>query len=293
MRPVSIFNGIAEGLMLIAAALAVLGVKIEAPNILPLLKQEPTWQLARTKVEERLDSPWMTRIRTGETSISVLRHGPQNRPRLALTFDDGPHGKQTYELLKVLKENRVKATFFVVGQMTLNRKTMLTQMVAEGHEIANHSFSHPNLAQLDLLDILTEYKATQIAVENITGRQPRFCRPPGGRLDEKTLRAASALGLTTVYWNSNPGDYKFDDPQEILSRLRQTRANGDIILLHSGLPATVEAMRVFIPECQRMGFEFVLLDGWLGHDTSSLDQGYPQPRPASAIRADRQSVLML
>jgi|GEM_PF-3122397 len=261
--------------MVFATLLAINHLRPIEFNQHKLLTNEPTWQIARNKIFTQLDSPWMTRIQTGETSINVLKHGPADRPKLALTFDDGPHGKVTYDLLKLLKKEGVKATFFVVGQMTQTRHQMLQQMNREGHEIANHSFSHPDLAKLDLLDILTEYKATQLAVEEITGKQPRYCRPPGGRIDEKTLRAASALGLTTVYWNSNPGDYKFKDPNDILMRLRQTRQNGSIILLHSGLPATVDALKTFIPESIELGFDFVLLDEWTGNETSS----HPAPIP--------------
>ena len=279
--------------MLFATLLAAYNLTPARFNEHQLLKQEPTWQIARNKIETQLNSSWMTRIQTGETSINVLKHGPSSRPKLALTFDDGPHGKVTYDLLKLLKKENVTATFFVVGKMTLDRHQMIQQMVAEGHEIANHSFSHPDLAKLDLLDILTEYKATQLAVEEITGKQPRFCRPPGGRLDEKTLRAASALGLTTVYWNSNPGDYKFDNPDDILVRLRQTRKNGSIILLHSGLPATVEALKTFIPESKDLGFDFVLLDGWDSNETSSTYDSFPVPRPAFQINKRRTPIQIM
>ncbi len=275
--------------MVFATLLAVNHLRPGVFNEHKLLKAEPTWQLARTKVENQINSPWMTRIETGRTPINVLKHGPSDRPKLALTFDDGPHGKVTYELLKLLKREQVNATFFVVGQMTQTRHQMIKQMVREGHEIANHSFSHPDLAKLDLLDILTEYKATQLAVEEITGKQPRYCRPPGGRMDEKTLRAASALGLTTVYWNSNPGDYKFTDPNDILNKLRETRQNGSIILLHSGLPATVEALKTYIPESIEMGFDFVLLDAWDGQETSSN----PFPRTAITGYKSRSTATML
>lgn len=271
--------------MVFATLLAVNHLRPAEFNQHQLLTKEPTWQIARQKINTQIDSPWMTRIQTGETSINVLKHGPSNRPKLALTFDDGPHGKVTYDLLKLLKKEHVKATFFVVGQMTQTRHQMLQQMNREGHEIANHSFSHPDLAKLDLLDILTEYKATQLAVEEITGKQPRYCRPPGGRIDEKTLRAASALGLTTVYWNSNPGDYKFTNPNDILLRLRQARQNGSIILLHSGLPATVDALRTFIPESIELGFDFVLLDEWTGNETSSN----PNPIPIFKAKPNKES----
>lgn len=277
--------------MLFATLLAAYNLTPAKFNEHQLLIQEPTWQLARTKVENQLNSPWMTRIQTGQTAINVLKHGPSSRPKLALTFDDGPHGKVTYDLLKLLKKHDVPATFFVVGKMTLDRKTMIRQMVDEGHEIANHTFSHPDLTNLDLLDILTEYKATQLAVENITGQQPRFCRPPGGRMDEVTLRAASALNLTTVYWNSNPGDYKLENPEDILVRLRQTRQNGSIILLHSGLPATVKALETYIPESIDLGFDFVLLDGWEGNETSANE--YPFPRPAFQINQRRSAIQFL
>lgn len=244
------------------ATLAALPVLIQIERRATLDLEAPAWQLARGKVERQVGSDWFERILAGDVIVRAMHHGPTYRKEMALTFDDGPHGEVTRELLEVLAENDVKATFFVVGKMVKDRKVLTKEIADAGHEIANHSFSHPDLSELSLEDLLTEYKATNLMVEQATGVVPRYCRPPGGQMNDKVLKAASALGLSTVYWNNNPGDYKFEDPDQILIRLRLKRDNGSIILLHSGLQATVDALRRFIPESKAMGYRFVLVGDW-------------------------------
>ena len=236
------------------------------PNTAVLEKGNHVWQLARAKIEARKGDPWLQRVMVGDVQVKLMRHGPTDRMEMAITIDDGPHGQESWEMLKMLDEVEAKATFFVVGKMVENRHALIGAMVAAGHEVANHTFSHPNLENLGPEDILTEYKAANLAIQGVTGQQPRFCRPPGGRVDGKTLRAASALGMTTVYWNANPGDYKFNDPEEILTRLRAKRGPGAIVLLHSGLMPTVDALRQFVVESKALGYRFVLLDEWVKNE---------------------------
>ena len=221
-----------------------------------------SWMLARDKVERQIGSDWFHRVKAGDVTVRAIKHGSPYWAEIALTFDDGPHGEETRELLDLLDQYNIKATFFVVGKMVQDRKVLTKEIFDRGHEIGNHSFSHANLRETGLEEILTEYKATNLLVEKVTGSVPRYCRPPGGQMDAKVLKAASALGLSTVYWDNNPGDYKFDDSAEILSRLRLRRQNGSIILLHSGLAPTIEALRTFIPESMKLGYRFVKIDRW-------------------------------
>lgn len=246
----------------------VLGMVAMVPFVTALNEQakldmkSPTWQFAKTKVVAQRGSDWFQRITAGNVSVRAIRQGPPYWAELALTFDDGPHGEVTEELLRLLDHYKVKATFFVVGKMVRNRKVLTKRIFDAGHEIGNHSYSHPDLSKLGVEDILTEYKATNLMIEKVTGVQPRYCRPPGGQMNQKTLQAASALGMSTVYWNNNPGDYKFDSPEAVLERLRAKRLPGAIVLLHSGLKPTVQALRTFIPESLKMGYRFVLVGDW-------------------------------
>jgi peptidoglycan/xylan/chitin deacetylase (PgdA/CDA1 family) len=230
----------------------------------------PDWHLARSRIDRQKGSDWFRRIQAGNVTVKAIRRGPSYWPEIALTFDDGPHGEVTKELLDLLDEYDVRATFFVVGKMVQDRKVLTKEIFDRGHEIANHTYSHPNLSPMDIENVLTEYKATNLLVEKITGETPRYCRPPGGQMNVKVLQAASALGLSTVYWDNNPGDYKFDDPEDILVRLRINRRNGSIVLLHSGLRPTVEALRTFIPESKRMGYRFVLVGEWDSPENSDV-----------------------
>ncbi len=267
-------------MILAAVVLASLGgVRAEpwGPNKALPLRSDPLWKTASAKIASRDGDPWLKRVLIGDIKAKVMRHGPTDRAEMAITIDDGPHGAETWHLLKMLQEEGAKATFFVVGKMVEDRQDVIRAMASSGHGIANHTFSHPNLEKLGLVDVLTEYKATSMAIQDIVGRQPRFARPPGGREDTKVLKAASALGMTTVYWNANPGDYKFEDPEEILVRLRAKRSAGAIVLCHSGLEATVEALRQFIRESKAMGYRFVLLDEWVD-DKDRVSPVVAEPR---------------
>ena len=192
---------------------------------------------------------------------SVYR-GARSRPALALTFDDGP-SESTPELLAVLAEHKVRATFFVCGENVRRCPAIAREVVAAGHEIGNHTNSHPRLDfhSADFID--REITGAQATIVETTGATPRFFRAPFGVRWFGLRRVQQRLGLMGVMWTVIGNDWRW--PAARVSRLVERRAvNGGIICLHDGretkpapdIRATIDAVRSLIPTLKERGFHF-------------------------------------
>lgn len=196
--------------------------------------------------------------RNGEALPKLIRGNP-NRREIALTFDDGPHPAFTARLLDLLKAEGVPATFFVVGKKAEAAPGLVRRMVAEGHEVGNHTFSHVTLTKIPVLDVAAEYRATSDLIGRLIGKRPAYCRPPGGDYDPDVIRAANAEGMTTVLWTDDPGDYANPAADVLLRRATDRLENGAIILLHDGPASTLATLPAFIAGARARGFKFVSL----------------------------------
>lgn len=191
---------------------------------------------------------------------------------VALTFDDGPRHGSCEQLLDLLKEQNVKATFFIVGKSAYTFPDLLYRIYREGHDLGNHSYSHCRLDFADQQTVVEELNRNNQLIKKITGKEPRFFRAPGGRYSTTSAKAAKKLNLLIVNWSLNPGDYNLLSPlfergerllvktpamikQEVLSQIKP----GDIILMHNGTFETVEALREIIPALKARGYRFVKL----------------------------------
>ena len=196
---------------------------------------------------------------------SPIRSVPVNKEkglRVALTIDDGPKENYTEELLAALREKGVKATFFLLGMDAALRQEEVRMIAADGHVIANHSMTHRNLKKMSFDEVCAELNDCSDLLESITGKRPKFMRPPGGQYNTAVLKACEAAKLIPVFWTNNPGDYidKWKSAEELSKEVIKQRANGDIILLHMGLPLTVEALPVIIDNYHNAGFTFVTVE---------------------------------
>ncbi|MFI9747710.1 polysaccharide deacetylase family protein [Streptomyces sp. NPDC052494] len=176
---------------------------------------------------------------------------------IALTFDAGP-GKDTPHLLDVLKEKRVPATFFLLGRNHVDRyPKVVKRMADEGHELANHTWSHRILTDLDEAEVREELTLTQTAVEKITGRKPTLMRPPQGRTDGMVSEVSKELGLAQILWTVTAKDYSTTDSALIRQRVLDQAQGDGIILLHDIYDGTVPAVPSIIDELKHRGFTFV------------------------------------
>ncbi|MBV8530000.1 MAG: polysaccharide deacetylase family protein [Candidatus Eremiobacteraeota bacterium] len=202
------------------------------------------------------------------------------RPRLiALTFDDGPYPVYTPMLLDVLHDLKVPATFFLIGQDAEQWPELTRRIEAEGNEIADHTYSHPNLDQespgqvreeiLEGRDVLWELSHDPAVRE--------YMRPPHGRYTEDTLQIAQSLGYSVVLWTDDSGDWRSLTVPQLQRHLVTHATAPEIVLLHSGKLATIEALPYVVERFKRAGYRFVTV-GALLKQVQSNELNHPLRR---------------
>ncbi|MCM2393350.1 polysaccharide deacetylase family protein [Streptomyces albipurpureus] len=176
---------------------------------------------------------------------------------IALTFDAGP-GKDTPRLLDTLLKERVPATFFLLGKNHVVRYPGVVKRIsAEGHEVANHTWTHRRLDQLNRAEIHEELSRTQEAIARITGREPTLMRPPQGRIDDEVTEVSKELGLAQILWSATAKDYSTNDSALIEKRILKQAGRDGIILLHDIYDGTVPAVPGIIEQLKDRGYTFV------------------------------------
>lgn len=181
----------------------------------------------------------------------------QEKKKIALTFDDGPHAVYTERLLDGLKERGIHATFFVVGENLEGKEELLKRILEEGHIIGNHTYNHVQLNLLSMDAACVEIWKTNTAIFDITGKIPVYIRPPYGLWDEDS---ACAADMEIVLWNIDSEDWKYKNKSRIVERVvKQAKDNG-IILLHDIYQTSVEAALEIADRLIEQGYEFVTVD---------------------------------
>ncbi|MEU0763591.1 polysaccharide deacetylase family protein [Streptomyces microflavus] len=176
---------------------------------------------------------------------------------IALTFDAGP-GKDTPELLDILKEKKVNATFFLLGKNhVVKHPDTVRRIQDEGHEVANHTWTHEILTDREPDEIRAELEKTQVAIEKITGKKPRLMRPPQGRTDDTVSEISKELGLSQVLWSATAKDYSTNDSALITKRILDQAGKDGVILLHDIYKGTVPAVPGIIDALRKDGYTFV------------------------------------
>ena len=177
---------------------------------------------------------------------------------VAMTFDDGPDEELTPKLLDLLAADHIKATFFVIGEKVAQHPAIVSRAAREGHEIGNHSWSHPILSQLPNQSVRQELQKTDDAIFAATGACPRLMRPPGGALTEQqACWIRREFGYEIVRWSVDPRDYTDPGPAVVCQRILGRTHSGSIVLCHDVQPGTLDAMRSAFPQLQAEGFKFV------------------------------------
>jgi peptidoglycan/xylan/chitin deacetylase (PgdA/CDA1 family) len=182
---------------------------------------------------------------------------PVDGPYIAITFDDGPSEKLTPKLLDLLAAQHIKATFFVIGQNAAAYPAILKRIVREGHEIGNHSWSHPSFAKLSDESVRRELRKTDDAIAAVVGRRPTLLRPPYGSITPRQKRwIYDEFGYQTILWDVDPLDWKRPGPSVIANRIVKGTRSGAIILSHDIHPGTIEAMPATLADLAAKGFKF-------------------------------------
>lgn len=188
-------------------------------------------------------------------------------PFVAITFDDGPHPKNTPRLLDLLKERGVKATFYVIGQNVSQYPDIARRIVEEGHEIGNHSYTHPSLPKLSAARLAEEITKSNDAIQQATGVLPTTMRPPYGAINAAiTKRLNEEYQLPVILWTVDPLDWKIRKATHVSNHILQNTSAGAIILAHDIHPSTIDAMPAAIDGLLGKGFQFVTVSELIAMD---------------------------
>lgn len=202
----------------------------------------------KQKVEQSLGI-----LHGGRRSGAIYRGNTHGR-EVALSYDDAPHPMYFPLVLDALRRNHAHATFFLIGRNVEAYPYFVRDLVEQGHEVGNHTFHHIRLPKLSDAQIISELKSTNDLITKITGKPVRYFRPPGGEYNTRVTRLAQGLGLTTVFWTDDPGDFQNPGvPTEEARYARHLRAGG-IILLHDNAPDSLMALPNLLNVAHKRGF---------------------------------------
>ncbi|MEY2598193.1 MAG: hypothetical protein RLZZ142_452 [Verrucomicrobiota bacterium] len=211
-------------------------------------------------------------------------------PYVAMTFDDGPHAQNTPRLLDILKQRGIRATFFVVGQNAAEYPEILKRTAAEGHELASHSYTHPQLTGLGEGGLSDQMEKTHQAVLRNAGVTMKVMRPPYGALSENQRRWVFAhYGYRVILWDVDPLDWKYRDAARVEKEILQHTRAGSIILAHDIHKSTVDAMASTLDALLAKGFKFVTVSELLAMDRPAAPKAGAVPAKTGATEGARES----
>lgn len=209
-------------------------------------------------VNKGLQNPNMNLPSTFSGKTVTHSRGLASNPYVAMTFDDGPHPQNTPRLLDILRARNIKATFYVIGGNVDRYPHIVRRIVAEGHEIGNHTYTHRKLTSLSDSEVKKEMRRTQDAIVRAAGVKPRTMRPPYGALYQRQRNFVfSDFGYPTIMWSIDPLDWKRPGPSVVKSRIVSKAHNGAIILAHDLHAPTVDAMPGTFDGLLSRGYKFI------------------------------------
>ncbi len=195
-------------------------------------------------------------------------------PVLAMTFDDGPHPTLTPKLLDLLRERNVKCTFFVIGKNARAYPQIIQRMIAEGHEVANHTWNHPSLTSLSDAQIRQELRASEDALMAAANYRPHLIRPPYGAINTRIKQLMFAeFGYSTIMWSVDPQDWRRPGASVVTSRLVSGARPGAIMLAHDIHPPTIAAMPAMFDQLIAQGYQFVTVSQLLNLEKAGMPVG--------------------
>jgi peptidoglycan/xylan/chitin deacetylase (PgdA/CDA1 family) len=228
---------------------------IELPPEPPVVKPpDPT----PTPVVKPPDLP------VGQPSQLVV-NGDRSCPQIALTYDAGSAADGAEAILDMLKRQGVKSTFFLTGKWVEKYPDLAKRIAAEGHEIANHTYSHADLTKATDAEVLAEIKAGEEAIRKITGKETRpLFREPYGAFNDHERRLVRQAGFSySIYWDVDTLDWQFPGVDAEFKKLTERTRNGSIVLMHLNVPDSAIASERAIPVLKAKGFKLVTISSLL------------------------------
>ncbi len=199
-------------------------------------------------------------VNAASKTQNPIRKHHNSEKKIALTFDDGPHNEYTPQILDILDEYGIKATFFVIGNNCKGNVEILKREISSGHEIGNHTYSHPHIAKIDTETLFGEIVKTEDILFGLDEKRPTLFRPPEGVYSKAVSEMLEKLDYIPVLWTVDTLDWKSPSAKKISDTVINNVFSGAIILCHdyvSGKSSTPEALKIFIPELINQGYKFV------------------------------------
>jgi len=253
----------------IAQPTALVNIATEASDILETTAAHTayitmeTTSITESVTETTSDIHGIIEATQQSTAPQVITRPPGEK-MLAITFDDGP-GRYTQPILDLLEKYGGRATFFVLGGRVWNNRYILKNIMAQGSEVAGHSWHHINFLSLGEQCIRDQIEYTDRAIYNITRVEPpRFFRPPFGAFNETVRDVALDTGTAIIMWSVDPRDWESRDPDRIYNYIMERAHDGGIIVAHDIHRTTAEAMERVIPSLIERGFKLVTVSELLG-----------------------------
>lgn len=260
-RPNEALSEQADGLAADTTLADATGVSADAVPAAPST-EDATSTSTTTTAESTTTAP--TTVPT-PAAASAPNPGPWPGPgQVALTFDDGPDPTWTEQILDVLDQYKVPATFFVLGTNAERWPGLVVEMARRGHSVQNHTWGHPYLTQVSDDGILGQLSGTSDVVEEILGTRPTCYRPPYGDVDARVDSLAASIGMARVGWNVAPNDYLSPPPEvltgNVMARAAQLPGQPLVVVLHDGggnRAATLASLPSMIEQLTAAGYSFV------------------------------------
>jgi len=200
-------------------------------------------------------------------------------PYIAMTFDDGPSAKLTPKLLDLLATHHIKATFFVIGENVAEHPEIVARATREGHEIGNHSWSHPNFGKMSDDAVRRDLQKTDDAIRSATGTRPTLMRPPYGSITARQKKWINEeFGYRIILWNVDPLDWKRPGPAAVCNRILKATQPGSIVLSHDIHPGTIAAMAPTLDQLEAKGFKFVTVSELIALARPEMPKSPPDKR---------------
>ncbi|MFW6281945.1 MAG: polysaccharide deacetylase family protein [bacterium] len=183
----------------------------------------------------------------------------RNDKLVAITLDGTWGAENTDQILKILREEDVKISFFFAGYWLEKYPDVVKKIAIEGHEIENHTYTHPHCNSLSKDKLVEELESTSDLIEKMIGKRPRYFRPPFGEYNNNVIQTSNELGYQVIQWTIDSHDWMEPGVDYIVDRVMNNVKSGDIILMHNNAPDTPEALKKIIPELKNRGFNIVPL----------------------------------
>lgn len=184
---------------------------------------------------------------------------PDNRPRIALTFDDGPHPQNTVKILDILSKYNAKATFFMLGENVERNNWIPKRIIDQGSEIGTHTWNHKNLNKLNKEEILNQITSSSNKINEFSNIEVKYFRPPYGNVNEQVKQVAREQNKYIILWNVDTEDWKSKNAEMVTNHVLENVKDGDIVLMHDIYLSTVEACEKIVEELTNRGYRLVTI----------------------------------